>query len=229
MWWSHIQFLADDSLEGRATGSRGFEKAAAYMAGQFRDAGLQPAGVDGYQQPVDFQVVQIDETRCSLDLIRDGKAQPLTLGEDAVLGVSSHAAEHVEADAVFVGYGLTVPESHYDDLSAQDLKGKLAVFVTGGPADMSGPIKAHYQSGEERRKALEKAGVIGAITIASPKGSETPWSRVAAARFGPRMEQSIPGQGVPPALPVGILFNPAHAEMLFLRGAATPSRRFWRR
>jgi Zn-dependent M28 family amino/carboxypeptidase len=215
LWWSHIQFLADDSLEGRATGSRGFEKAAAYMAEQFRDAGLQPAGIDGYRQPVDFQVVQIDETRCSLDLLRDGKAQPLKLGEDAVLGVSSHAAEHVEADAVFVGYGLTVPESHYDDLAGQDLKGKIAVFVTGGPADMSGPIKAHYQSSEERRKALQKAGVIGTITIPNPKGAETPWSRVAAARFGPRMELSNPGQGVPPPLSVGILFNPAHAEMLF--------------
>ncbi len=57
-WWSHIQFLADDSLEGRDTGSQGFEKAANYMAEQFRAAGLEPAGVDGYRQPMDFQVVQ---------------------------------------------------------------------------------------------------------------------------------------------------------------------------
>jgi Zn-dependent M28 family amino/carboxypeptidase len=214
-WWSHVQFLADDNLEGRDTGSRGFEKAADYMAEQFRAVGLEPAGVDGYRQPMDFQVVKIDESRCSLDLLRDGKAQPVKLGDDAILGVSSRAAEKVEADAVFVGYGLTVPESHYDDLAGQDLKGKIVVLITGGPSDMPGPVKAHYQSGEERRKALAQAGVIGAITIQNPKSAEVPWSRVAASRFQPRMELSDPGQGVPPPLPLSISFNPARAEMLF--------------
>ncbi len=63
LWWAHVQYLADDSLEGRATGSPGFEKAASYIAEQFRAAGLQPAGVDGYLQPLDFHVVQIDEAR----------------------------------------------------------------------------------------------------------------------------------------------------------------------
>ncbi len=214
-WWSHIQFLADDSLEGRLTGSPGFEKAAAYMAEQFRAAGLEPAGVDGYRQPIDFQVMQLDESRCALDLLRAGKAQPLKLGDDAVLGVSSHAAENVEAGAVFVGYGLTVPELHYDDLAGQDVKGKIVVFITGGPADISGPVKAHYQSNEERRKALHKAGVVGTISIQNPGSAEVPWSRVAASRFQPRMELSDPGHDVLPPLPIGIQFNPAHAEMLF--------------
>ncbi|HET6220504.1 MAG TPA: M28 family metallopeptidase, partial [Acidobacteriaceae bacterium] len=215
LWWSHVQFLADDSLEGRGTGSPGFEKAANYMAEQFRAAGLEPAGVDGYRQPMNFQVVKIDESRCSLDLLRDGKAQAVKLGDDGTLGVSSHAAENVEAGAVFVGYGLTIPESNYDDLAGQDVKGKIVVLVTGGPADMAGPVKAHYQSGEERRKALAKAGVVGTITIRNPRSAEVPWSRIAAARFQPRMELTDPGQGVPPPLPVSIEFNPARAEMLF--------------
>jgi hypothetical protein len=214
-WWSHIQFLADDSLEGRGTGSRGFEKAADYMAEQFHAAGLEPAGVDGYRQPMDFHVVQIDDPRCALDLLREGKAQPLQLGDDAVFTLSSHTAEHVEAGAVFVGYGLTVPELHYDDLAGQDVKGKIVVFVTGGPADMSGPVKAHYQSGEERRKALQKGGVIGTISIQNPKSAEVPWSRVAASRFQPHMELSDPGHDIPSPLLLGIQFNPTHAETLF--------------
>jgi hypothetical protein len=215
LWWSHIQFLADDNLEGRGTGTRGFEKAATYMAEQFRAAGLEPAGVDGYRQPIDFQVTQIDETRCSLDLLRDGKAQSVKLGDDAILGVSSHAAENVQAGAVFVGYGLTVPESHHDDLAGQDVRGKIVVFVSGGPPDMPGPVKAHYESSEERRKALIKAGVVGTIEIENPRGAEVPWSRIAASRFQARMELRDPGQGFPPPLPVNIEFNPARAEMLF--------------
>ena len=214
-WWSHIQFLADDSLEGRATGSRGFEKAATYMAEQFRAAGLEPAGVVGYRQPMEFHVVQIDEAHCALDFLREGKVEPLQLGDDAVLGVSSHAAEKVEAGAVFVGYGLTVPELHYDDLAGQDVKGKIVVLMTGGPADMPGPLKAHYQSGEERRKALVKAGVIGTISIQDPRSAEVPWSRIAASRFQPRMELSDPGHDAPPPLPLSILFNPTRAETLF--------------
>ena len=215
LWWSHIQFLAADNLEGRGTGTPGFEKAATYMADQFRAAGLEPAGVNGYRQPMDFDVVRLDEARCALDLLRDGKEQPLKLGEDAVLGVNPQAAEKVEAGAVFVGYGLTVPELNYDDLAGQDVRGKIVVFITGGPTNMPGPVKAHYQSGEERRKALLKAGVIGTIALQNPKSAEVPWSRIAAARFDPRMELSDPGPGALPGLPLSVQFNPARAEMLF--------------
>jgi hypothetical protein len=148
-WWAHVQFLADDRLEGRGTGTPGFEKAADYMVAQFREAGLTPAGVDGYRQRVDFHVVKIDEKRCSLDL----SDKPVRLGEDAIIGVSSGGSENVEAGAVFAGYGLTVPESHYDDLS--DVKGKIVVLVTGGPGNMPGPVKAHYQSGEFLRRCRE--------------------------------------------------------------------------
>jgi Zn-dependent M28 family amino/carboxypeptidase len=214
-WWSHIQFLAADDLEGRGTGSAGFEKAANYMTEQFRAAGLEPAGADGYRQPIAFQVSQIDESHSSLDLLRDGKAQPLQLGEDATLGVSSQAAQSVKAEMVFAGYGLTVPENHYDDLAGLDVKGKIVVFVTGGPADMAGPIKAHYQSGEERRRALLKAGAVGTVTIQNPKSAEVPWSRTAASRFQQRMELSDPGPEALPSLPVSIQFNAAHADLLF--------------
>src|SRR5277367_5350263 len=98
-WWAHVQFLADDSLEGRDTGSRGFEKAADYMAEQFRAAGLQPAGSDGYRQPMDFHVVRIDEARSSLELLHEGKVEAVKLGDDAILGVNWRAAENVEAGA----------------------------------------------------------------------------------------------------------------------------------
>ncbi|HXW56945.1 MAG TPA: M28 family metallopeptidase [Candidatus Cybelea sp.] len=214
-WWSHVEYLADDSLEGRDTGSAGFEKAAAYMADQFRMAGLQPAGVDGYRQPMDFDVVRFDESRSALALIRDGRVQPVRIGDDAILGVNPRAAERVEADAVFVGYGLTVPELDYDDLAGLAVRGKIVVFITGGPANMSGPIKAHYESSEERRKALVKAGVIGTISIGNPKAAEVPWSRIAASRFQPRMDLREPGPGAAPPLEMSVAFNPEHAEMLF--------------
>src|SRR5579864_1916352 len=82
-WWDSVKVLAADDMEGRETGSKGLEAAEAYVVAQLRQAGLQPAGSDGYYQPVKLQSRQIIEKDSSLTLMRDGKAEPLTLGEDA--------------------------------------------------------------------------------------------------------------------------------------------------
>src|SRR2546426_2873914 len=149
-WWAHVQFLADDKLEGRDTGSEGHRKAAEYVAEIFQNAGLQPAGTSGYFQPIKFNVRQIDEEHSRLELVRDGKSEPVKLGEDAMFSMRVDSSESVEAHAVFVGYGLSVPEMDYDDLAGLDLHGKIAVYLAGGPGSIPGPLKAHYQSAAER-------------------------------------------------------------------------------
>jgi hypothetical protein len=143
------------------------------------------------------------------------RVELVSLGDDALLGVNAHAAEHVEASAVLVGYGLTVPELNYDGLAGLDVKGKIVVYVTGGLADMPGPVKAHYESSEERRRALAKAGVIGTISIGNPKAAEIPWSRIAGSHFQPRMELRDASADVRLPMQVSIAFNPKHAQMLF--------------
>src|SRR5438874_12550334 len=80
-WWSHIQVLADDNMEGRNTGSAGHRRAAEYLAGEFERAGLKPAGTAGYLQPVKFKVAQIVEEQSSLMLVQQGKVTPLKLGD----------------------------------------------------------------------------------------------------------------------------------------------------
>src|SRR5947209_11616019 len=85
-WWSYLEFLASDKLEGRNTGSEGHRKAAEYVAGQFERAGLKPAGEQGYIQRVKFITKELDESRSTFVLERNGKDQPLKLGEDAIIG-----------------------------------------------------------------------------------------------------------------------------------------------
>src|SRR5438128_12593121 len=82
-WWSHVKVLADDSMEGRNTGSPGHKRAAEYVAAQFKNAGLEPAGTDGFIQTVKFKTRKIDEARSSLALVRGEKTEALTLGEAA--------------------------------------------------------------------------------------------------------------------------------------------------
>src|SRR5580700_4875363 len=73
-WWSHIQVLADDNMEGRNTGSKGHRRAAQFVAGEFERAGLKPAGTSGYFQAMQLDVRSIDEPASHLALVRDGKA-----------------------------------------------------------------------------------------------------------------------------------------------------------
>src|SRR5271156_6537998 len=126
-WWNHIKFLADDKLEGRDTGSQGERTAQAYAVEQLKNAGAEPAGVNGYYQPVKFVSRQIVEKDCSLTLVRDGKPEPLTLGEDAIIGTRVMPAPEVKAQLVFAGYGLKVPEKNYDDFAGLDVAGKIIV------------------------------------------------------------------------------------------------------
>ena len=170
LWWAHIQFLADDKLEGRNTGSEGYRKAAAYVAGQFERLGLKPGGSGGYEQPVRFETRTMVEGESSLALVRGGVAEPLAWGQEATLGSRGEGLGEITAPMVFVGYGLTIPEAKYDDLAGVDLKGKIAVYVNApGPAQVSGNVKSHYSSGAERWAALKRAGAIGSATIANPR------------------------------------------------------------
>ncbi|MBZ5721706.1 MAG: M20/M25/M40 family metallo-hydrolase [Acidobacteriia bacterium] len=214
-WWDHVKVLADDNLEGRETGSAGLRKAEAYVVDQLKKSGLQPAGSDGFYQPVKFQSRQIVEKESSLALVRDGKAEPLSLGEDAIFSTRVDLAPRVEAPLVFVGYGLSIPEKGYDDFAGLDLKGKVAVLFTGSPADMPGALASHYQTAAERWKALQKAGAVGVIGIPNPAVMDIPWSRISLNRAHPSMALAGPQFDETPGEQLAVTFNPAKAEQLF--------------
>ncbi len=216
-WWSHIVYLADDKLEGRDTGSPGYKLAAEYVAGQFKAVGLKPAGTNGYFQPVHLKSRQIMEQNCSLSLERDGKSQPLKLGDDAFFGLRSEPAKHVAAEAVFVGYGLKIPDLNYDDLAGLDLHGKIAVYLSGAPKSIPGPLAAHSQSAAERWKNLRAAGAIGTASFANPKHADIPWSRLSLSRFLRSMSLAEPQLDDTKGYLIAITINPQYADK-FLAG-----------
>ena len=214
-WWDFVSVLADDKMEGRETGSPGLRKAEAYIVDQLKKDGLEPAGVNGFYQPVKFESRQIVEKDSSLSLVRDGKTQPVTLGDDATFSTRIDLAPSVAAPLVFVGYGLSVPEMNYDDLAGLDLKGKVAVVLSGSPAEIPGALSSHYQSAGERWKAFQKAGAVGIITILNPASMDIPWSRISLNRAHPNM--ALVGQEFDETAgqKLAVIFNPAKAEQLF--------------
>lgn len=170
-WWAHVQYLADDRLEGRDTGSPGFQVAANYVVGQFKEAGLAPGGTDGYFQPIQFNVVQLDASRSSWELEESGRRTEIAIGSDAYVALHSALNEAIDARSVFVGYGFSVPERGYNELAGLDLRGKIAVFLEGSPPTIFGPIRQYHQSPSVRWEALREAGAIGYVAIPNPSSS----------------------------------------------------------
>ncbi len=212
-WWSHVTYLANDSMKGRDTGSPEHRKASEYIADQFKKAGLAPGGTNGYFQPVPFRSRRIVEAQSSFSLVRSGKSETVVLGDEATFSMRIEPAPSVEAPLVFAGYGLQVPESKHDDLAGLDLKGKIVVLLTGAPSGIPGPLLAHYQN--VRWEYLKKAGALGTISIQNPKGQDIPWDRSKLSRFMPSVAIADPALDETLGQQVAITFNPARAEKLF--------------
>jgi Zn-dependent M28 family amino/carboxypeptidase len=231
VWWAHVQKLADPSMNGRLTGSDDYLRAAAYVVDQFKAYGLTPAGVDGgYFQPVHFDVQRVIANKSSMSLVVDGKVMPLVLGEDAILGSRSAQVGKVDAPLVFIGYGLHLPESKYDDFNSAEvpvssLKGKIVVYINGGPAELAGALKSFART-SPFAKALREAGALGTISIPTPKSMDFGWQRMAssASQAGMRLSPAPDADAVAARHPAladehramfSATFNPAQAEKLF--------------
>jgi hypothetical protein len=212
-WWAHVVYLADDAMKGRQTGSPEHKRAAEYVADQFKKIGLRPGAGAGYLQPVPFVSRRVQEDKSRLAIVRGGVEQPLTFGEQAMLNMRVDHAPSVEAPLVFVGNGLVVPEAKHNDLAGVDVKGKVAVLLTGFPSNIPGPLGAHYQS--VRWQALRAAGAVGTLNIQNPVGQDIPWERQMPTRFLPQMAIADPAFDESAGQQLNVTINPAHAEMLF--------------
>ena len=214
-WWNHVKVLADDKLEGRDTGSAGERTAQAYAIEQLKSAGAIPAGTDGFYQPVKFVARQIVEKDCSLTLISDGKRMPLTLGEDAIIGTRVMPPRQIESALVFAGYGLNIPEKKYDDFAGLDLRGKIAVIISGSPAEIPAALASHYQTAAERWKALRAAGALGVVSLMNPAAMDVPWSRIALNRAHVTMALDYPEFDDAGGEKLTAIINPTSANKLF--------------
>jgi hypothetical protein len=221
-WWSHVQFLADDKLEGRASGSPGHREAANYIAAQFDKAGLTPLMPAGFLQPVDFKSRTLLEDQSRVELLRDTGAQTLAFGDDLIMAKVGNSNDTVEAPIVFIGYGLHLPEADHDDLSGVDLKGKIAFYVSGAPKRIPGALAAHAQ-GSDRWQALRQAGAIGTITFANPRTSDIPWARGAEMRHRPSLTLTVPELQDSAGNRVALSLSPAGAEKLLAGSGHTPA------
>lgn len=182
---AHVGFLSDDLLEGRAAGTRGHELAAAYLAAQFARLGLEPAGTNGFRQPMRFRESQLDLESGRFTIRHaSGETSLQPLNDMTVRPGAAAETADVAAPAVFVGFGISAPEFGYDDFAAgEDVRGKVAVILAGSPAQLPSTARAHYS----RRKTAELArrGAVAIVSIETPaEERRTPWAlAVSRGRF----------------------------------------------
>jgi hypothetical protein len=224
---AHMAFLADDLLEGRATGTRGFQLAANYVRAQFEQMGLKPGGVNGsYFQNVRFRKIELMKDQSSLTIEHNGSERQLTINKDFVLaGEPLSPNAFVRAEAVFVGYGVSAPEFNYDDYAGVDVRGKIVLALYGAPASLPSAPGAHFASRELKRHVAAERGAVGFVSIwAGKQEQRTPFPEFVRFWQTPELrwlnEKNEPN-GAEPRIRCNALISSSTAEMLF-DGAATP-------
>jgi Zn-dependent M28 family amino/carboxypeptidase len=214
---AHITFLADDLLEGRGTGAPGYDLAARYVAAQFRQLGLRPAGDSNtWFQSVPLLESHLVSESTRFELRSDGQTNALDYNLDYV--ARPHFAETncaVTAPLVFVGYGVDAPEFNYDDFAGADVRGKIAVFFMKAPPRFPTTALAHYAERRERARRLIARGAVGLIAVPTPKDiEETPWPR-----------RWVQADGTPadafPEIRANLSVSPQGAGKLFARAPKT--------
>jgi Zn-dependent M28 family amino/carboxypeptidase len=169
---AHVRFLADDLLEGRGTGQRGGDIAAQYIATQFALYGLKPAGDNGtYLQKV--PMVGVTTLPESSFVLAPNNGAPMTLkllDEYVASNQTQQPQSDINAELVYVGYGIEAPEYNWDDYKGADVRGKvLLMLVNEPPSDdpkfFKGKALTYYGRWTYKFEEAARKGAVGAILI----------------------------------------------------------------
>jgi Zn-dependent M28 family amino/carboxypeptidase len=184
----HIRFLSDDLLEGRGTGARGGEIAAKYIAAQLEELGAKGAGDNGsFFQPVSLVGVKADP-KTTLTISGANGNESFKFADDfvAFTGAQTESVD-VDADLVFVGYGINAPEQKWNDYKGgdADYRGKILVMLvndppatTAEPNLFGGRALTYYGRWTYKYEEAARRGAVGAILFHTDQSAGYPWSVV---------------------------------------------------
>ena len=177
---AHVTFLADDLLEGRDTGSRGYMLGANYVAAQWKLLGLEPGGDDGsYFQTVPYVRGRIVTGSTEVTIHINDVDIPLHQGSEVRAFPNFTKPEYdMTAGVVFVGYGLSEVGLGIDDYGDVDVTGKIVLYLGGAPDGLTEDQFAFFSDGRNKVATAVAKGAVGAIQIQTPAlEARRPWSR----------------------------------------------------
>ena len=214
---AHLEFLADDALEGRAPGTRGGETAARYIATQFERLGLEPAGDSGTY----FQRVPIIALTPEPKLTVSGApGQPYEWKKDFVMwSMRNDSLVNARGDVVFAGYGIVAPEYGWNDYAGLDAKGKIVVVLVNDPGLQDstifrGKILTYYGRWTYKIEEAQRQGAAGILMVHTTESASYPWTTVLSGWVGPQVRLERP----PGSLVVAGWLQQDAAARLFSQG-----------
>jgi Zn-dependent M28 family amino/carboxypeptidase len=185
---AHIKYLSDDQLEGRGTGAPGGELAAKYIAAQLEAMGLKGASPGGsFFQPVSLVGVKADP-KTVLTVSAGAKSETFKFADEFVAFTGAQAPEvDVNAEMVFVGYGIEAPEQRWNDYKgdAKDYRGKILVMLVNDPPATAtepnlfgGRALTYYGRWTYKFEEAARRGAAGVILLHTDESAGYPWSVV---------------------------------------------------
>lgn len=178
-----VKYLASDQLQGRGIGSRGEELAIEHIARQFEKAGLKPVGDRGtFLQAVPLVMVNT-EPKASLAMVKGDAITSFQL-EGEFAGVSkTQTSEDFDAEAIFLGHGITAPEFGWDDYKDVDVKGKVVVVFTNEPPSddpkfFGGKALTYYGRWTYKYEEATRRGAKAVLIIHTTETAGYPYSVV---------------------------------------------------
>ncbi|MES2149857.1 MAG: M28 family peptidase [Pseudomonadota bacterium] len=183
---AHLSFLSNDVLEGRGTGQRGADLTVAYLEAQALAAGLKPGNGNSYRQAVKIAGVMAAPGESSVALVAAGQVLPFGFGTDWVWAPGDARPLHaMDAEMVFVGYGITAPEESWDDYKGLDCKGKILVMMvndpmptTAEPNRFNGKGLTYYGRWTYKFEEAARHGAAGVLLIHTEASASYGWSVV---------------------------------------------------
>src|ERR1044072_8772312 len=189
---AHIKFLADDLLEGRGTGARGGDLAAKYIAAQLEATGAKGAGENGsFFQHVSLVGVKADPATV-LTISGASGSESFKFADDfvAFTGAQTEAVD-IDADLVFVGYGINAPEQKWNDYKGADTdyRGKILVMLvndppatTAEPNLFGGKALTYYGRWTYKYEEAARRGAVGAILLHTDVSAGYTWGVVRTSK-----------------------------------------------
>ncbi len=181
-----LNFLASDLLEGRGTGQRGGDIAAAYIAAQFQIAGLNPAGENGtYMQmvPLNGVTAQPESTLKISSAKADEPIQLKYLDDFVANPYSQKTEEPINGPLVFVGYGVNAPEFGWNDYAGLDAHGKVVLALVNDPPSQDpkffgGKAMTYYGRWTYKYEEAARQGAAGILLIHNTDMASYGWNVV---------------------------------------------------
>lgn len=177
--------ISSDSMMGRAPCSRAEPRTIDYLERRMKQMGLVPAFEDGYLQPV--RLVKMYSTPTApVEVVGDkGKSLSLRSGDDICVWSPNMKDQETlkESPLVFVGFGITAPESNWDDFAGLDLTGKTIVVLVNDPGYYTkdstlfkGSTMTYYGRWRYKFEEAERRGAAGCLIVHEEGAAGYPWA-----------------------------------------------------